>query len=261
MKNYFVLLLTILTILFCSWNSKILNFPKLKKESKQAFTTGEKLKFSIGLGFIDAGYAEFEISPYKNDKGCYHVIGRGYSSKTVDWFFKVRDKYETIIDSSTLCPAEFIRSVEEGNASFKQHYIFNQKEQKVFDGKDTISTCTKIQDMMSCYFYARNLELKSLKKGEILTFPTFVDGETFNLKIKFLGKENIEINAGKFKALKFCPVVQKGRVFEDEESLTVWISDDYNKMPLLVKAKIWVGSIKMELIEINGNLNKIGFSK
>jgi len=113
---------------------------------------------------------------------------------------------------------------------------------------------------MSCYFYARNLELKNLKKGEILTFPTFVDSEIFDLKIKFLGKENIKIHAGKFKALKFCPVVQKGRVFEDEESLTVWISDDYNKLPLLVKAKIWVGSIKMELTEVNGNLNKLGLA-
>jgi hypothetical protein len=76
-----------------------------------------------------------------------------------------------------------------------------------------------------------------------------------------LGKETIKINAGKFKALKFCPVVQKGRVFEDEESLTVWISDDYNKLPLLIKAKIWVGSIKMELQEINGNLNQLSVVK
>ncbi len=251
-------MLTIIIILFCSWNTNSFNFSNYKKDRKQAFTNGEKLRFRIGLGFIDAGYAEFEVAPYKKNKAYYHVIGKGFSSKTVDWFFKVRDQYETIIDSSTLYPVQFIRSVEEGNASFKQHYVFNQKEQKIFDGKDTISTSKKIQDMMSCYFYARNLELKNLKKGEILTFPTFVDSEIYNLKIKFLGKENIKIRAGKFKALKFCPVVQKGRVFENEESLTVWISNDYNKIPLLIEAKIWVGSIKMELTEINGNLNELG---
>ncbi len=258
MKNILILSLAIITIMFCSWINNPTKFSNLKNQSKQAFTNGEKLKFRIGLGFIDAGYAEFEVVPYKYNSAYYHVIGKGYSSKTVDWFFKIRDQYETIIDSSTLCPIQFIRSVEEGNAAFKQHYIFDHKKQKVFDGKDTISTCEKIQDMMSCYFYARNLELEKLKKGEILTFPTFVDSEIFNLKIKFLGKENIKIDAGNFKALKFCPVVQKGRVFENEESLTVWISDDYNKIPLLVKAKILVGSIKMELTEVNGNLNELG---
>lgn len=261
MKKYYLFILTIITILFSSWNHNEIYFSTIEKQKNQAFTFGEKLKFKIGLGFIDAGYAEFEVKPYNNNKAYYHVIGKGYSSKTVDWFFKIRDQYETIIDSSTLCPIQFIRSVEEGNASFKQHYIFDQKEQTVFDGKDTISTCAQIQDMVSCYFFARNLELKNLRKEEILTFPTFVDGEIFNLKIKYLGKETIKINAGKFKALKFCPVVQKGRVFEDEESLTVWISDDCNKLPLLIKAKIWVGSIKMELQEINGNLNQLSIVK
>lgn len=107
-------------------------------------------------------------------------------------------------------------------------------------------------------FFCKKFEFKKHKKGEILTFPTFVDGETFNLKVKFIGRENIKVKAGNFKALKFCPVVQRGRVFKNEEALTVWISDDYNKTPLLAKAKIWVGSIKMELQEMNGELNKSG---
>lgn len=256
MRKIYLLFSTIIIILFSSWNNN--NVYISNSKTKKAFTHGEKLKFKIGLGFIDAGFAEFEIKPYKKNKAYYHIIGKGYSNKAVDWFFKIRDQYETIIDSSTLCPVQFIRSVEEGNASFKQHYIFNQKEQTVFDGMKNISTCEKIQDMMSCYFYARNLDLQNLKKNQILTFPTFVDGEIFNLKVKFLGKENIKVKAGKFKALKFCPVVQKGRVFENEDGLSVWISDDYNKLPLLAKAKIWVGSIKMELQEINGQLNKNG---
>ena len=71
-----------------------------------------------------------------------------------------------------------------------------------------------------------------------------------------MGKEKIKISAGEFNALKFCPIVQQGRIFKAEEDLTIWISDDYNKVPLLAKAKIWVGSIRMELEKMEGELNK-----
>ena len=259
MKRFGLILFMILVFVLSSWqNNKKLHHTKIKRDEINAFTYGEKLKYKISIGFIDAGFAELEVKKYEKNNNYFHVIGTGYTNSTVDYFFKIRDRYESIIDSSSLCPIEFIRSVEEGNASFKQNYIFNQTEKTVFDGKSEISTCENIQDMVSCYFFARNLNLKNLKKGEILTFPTFVDGETFNLKVKFIDKENIKVKAGNFRALKFCPVVQKGRVFKNEESLTVWISDDYNKTPLLAKAKIWVGSIKMELEEMNGELNKSG---
>ena len=259
MKKLGFILSIILLFVLSSWQSnKKLHHSKNKRDEIKAFTFGEKLKYKISLGFIDAGFAELEVKKYEDENAYFHVIGTGYSNSTVDYFFKIRDRYESIIDSSSLCPIKFIRSVEEGNASFKQNYIFNQRDKTVFDGKSEISTCADIQDMVSCYFFARNLDLKNLKKGEILTFPTFVDGETFKLKVKFIGKENVKVKAGNFKALKFCPVVQRGRVFKNEESLTVWISDDYNKIPLLAKAKIWVGSIKMELQEMHGELNKSG---
>ncbi len=257
MRKYYTVQLAIIVILFSSWKINREKFYVYETKYKRAFTFGEKLKFKIGIGFIDAGYAEFEVKPYKNDSSYFHIVGKGYSNKTFDWFFKIRDRYETIIDSATLCPLEFIRSVEEGNASFKQHYIFDHNECTVFDGKDTMNTCDKIQDMMSCYFFARNMDFKNIKKGEIFSFPTFVDGEIFTLKIKFLGREDITIDTGKFRALKFCPIVQTGRIFNNEESLSVWISDDYNKIPLLIKAHIWFGSISMEVQQINGIRNKI----
>ena len=62
---------------------------------------------------------------------------------------------------------------------------------------------------------------------------------------------------GKFKALKFCPVIQTGRVFKKEEDLTVWISDDKNKIPLCAKAKILFGSVKFEVVDYQGLLNPI----
>ena len=95
----------------------------------------------------------------------------------------------------------------------------------------------------------------NLKKDTILSFNSIVDEEIYDLRVKFLGKEKIKISAGEFNALKFCPIVQQGRIFKAEEDLTVWISDDYNKIPLLVKANILFGALRMEMIKMEGELN------
>ena len=98
---------------------------------------------------------------------------------------------------------------------------------------------------------------KSIYPALRFEFKSFVDGEVYPVKIKFLGKDNIKIRNGKFACLKFCPVIQTGRIFKNEEDLTVWISDDENKIPLLAKANIMVGSIKMEVTEYEGLKNKV----
>ena len=195
MKRFGLILFMILVFVLSSWqNNKKLHHTKIKRDEINAFTYGEKLKYKISIGFIDAGFAELEVKKYEKNNNYFHVIGTGYTNSTVDYFFKIRDRYESIIDSSSLCPIEFIRSVEEGNASFKQNYIFNQTEKTVFDGKSEISTCENIQDMVSCYFFARNLNLKNLKKGEILTFPTFVDGEKAGEVVYNGGKNTASTN-------------------------------------------------------------------
>ena len=70
--------------------------------------------------------------------------------------------------------------------------------------------------------------------------------------LKYKGEDVVKIKKGKFNCLKFAPVLQEGRIWENEEDLTVWITNDQNKIPLLAKTKILVGSIKMELCEYEG---------
>jgi hypothetical protein len=68
----------------------------------------------------------------------------------------------------------------------------------------------------------------------------------------FLGKEIVKTKFGKVKSLKFRPMVQTGRVFKKQESLTIWISDDENKIPLLIKADLAVGSLRADLDQFKG---------
>ncbi len=83
----------------------------------------------------------------------------------------------------------------------------------------------------------------------------FFDGETTKFKLKFLGREDISTKFGHVSCMIFRPYVQAGRVFKEEESLTVWISDDDNKIPIRVKASLAVGSLKADIDAYKGLKN------
>lgn len=161
------------------------------------------------------------------------------------------------MDKQSMFPWVFVRRVHEGGYEVNQDYTFYQHKQKVSDGTKDYGVPANVQDMISSYYYARTLDFSGAKVGDIFEFDSFVDGEVWKLKIKFLGKETIKIRNGKFRCLKFCPIIQTGRIFKKEEDLTVWISDDLNKIPLLAKANILVGSIKMEVTDYQGLRNPI----
>ena len=111
----------------------------------------------------------------------------GYTNFAFDWFFKVRDHYESIIDSNEMKPLFFIRKVQEGSTEFEQYYSFNYESQTVNTGNKLINVPENIQDMVSSYFYARTLNLNNLKKDTILSFNSIVDEEIYDFRVKFLG--------------------------------------------------------------------------
>lgn len=222
----------------------------------QAFLPGEKLTYLLHYGFFDAGNAVLEVKPSSKTfegRNTWHVVGTGKSIGAFDWFFKVRDRYESYIDAEAIIPYEFIRDVNEGGYKINQHYRLDQFNQKVYtDKKDTILVKPNIQDMLSSFYYARTLNFDTAQSGDIYTIPAIVDGEYFALQIKYVGREAISLRNGKYQCIKFRPVLQKGRIFEEEEDLNVWITDDKNRIPVMAQAKILVGSIKMELTGYSG---------
>lgn len=224
---------------------------QLPVKKNVAFRTGEVLTYKLHYGIIDAGVAVLEVKPdimNINGRKVYHIVGNGYTTGTTDWFFKVRDRYETYMDKDALLPWLFVRRVDEGGYKFSQDYVFNHYTKKVDIGNNQkYDVPLGVQDMVSAFYAARNLDLSNAKPGDEFTLPCFVDKELWPLKIRFTGKEVIKTDIGKYRALKFQPIVQKGRVFKKDEDLTVWISDDLNHIPLRAKANVIIGSIKMDV--------------
>lgn len=226
-----------------------------------AFQRGEQLTFRLHYGIIDAAKATLSITDEETEyagRKTYHVVGLGSSQGISDWFFKVRDRYESYIDEKALVPWVFIRRIDEGGFKASQDYFFNHYSKKVKTGKDkTYDITPNIQDMISAFYRARNLDLSKANAGDVYSLDCFVDEEIYPVKIKFVGRETIKTDLGKFRCLKFRPLVQTGRIFKHEEDLNIWISDDKNHIPVKAKADILFGSVQIELTDYKGLVNPV----
>lgn len=224
---------------------------QLPNRSNIAFKEGEVLTYRMHYGIVNAGVAVLEVKPEilnVSGRKVYHIVGNGYTTGSADWFFKVRDRYETYMDKDALLPWLFVRRVDEGGYRFSQDYAFNHYTKKVDIGNnEKFDIPNGVQDMVSAFYSARNMDLSNAKEGDIFSMNCFLDKELWPLRIRFMGREVIETDIGNFRCLKFRPIVQKGRVFKKEEDLNVWISDDKNHLPMRVQADVLVGSIRMDI--------------
>lgn len=232
--------------------------------TNKAFGVGEKLRYRVTYGFMDAGEAILEVKSTTkkgNGREMLHMKGTGRTLGGFNAFFKVNDVYESYVDKQGVFPWLFVRRVDEGGYKLSQDYTFKHDKLKVNNGEGKeFSVPMAIQDMVSSFYYARTLDFKNMKVGDIVEFKCFMDDEIWPLKIKFVGDEVIHIRKGKFNCKKFVPVVQKGRYFECENDVNFWVTDDENRIPILVRAKIPVGTVKLHLVEWEGikhEINKV----
>jgi hypothetical protein len=253
-----------LTMIFFSLSlisSDHVSLPIVKNDS---FKVGEKLRYRVTYGFMDAGEAIMEVnstSKKSNGREMLHLKGTGRTLGGFNAFYKVHDVYESYVDKKGIFPWQFSRRVDEGGYKINQDYNFYHDKFKVETdkGKD-YKIPMGIQDMVSSFYYARTLDFKNMKVGDIIEFNCFMDEQIWPLKIKYVGDEVIHIRKGKFNCKKFMPVVQKGRYFKSENDLNFWITNDENRIPILVRAKIPVGIVKLHLVEWEGlshPLNKV----
>lgn len=250
MKKIVLLLLLAVTVSFDS-------------QKEPAYQAGEWFKFRIHYGLVTAGYATLELKEAtKNNKKVYHAIGKGYTTGMTKFFFKVEDNYQSFFDKTTGKPYQYVRKIDEGGYTKDQEGFFNQEKNTILvkdyknDTNKTFTTPDDIQDIVSTFYYLRNHpNVDKLKVGESIIVNMFFDDETYKFKLKFIGRENLETKFGTVATMIFRPLVQSGRVFKEEESLTVWISDDENKIPLRIKASLAVGSLKADLDSYKGLAN------
>ena len=218
-----------------------------------AFQDGESVTMRIyysALGaYIGAGEATFNTTLERyNGKPVYHCIGEGKTYSVFDKFYKVRDRYESYIDTSNMLPYKFIRNIEEGSYKKYNNVTFNQSAHTAVSNTGVYKVNTCIQDVVSCVYYARNIDFDKYKVDDKIPFDMFLDDEVYHMYIRYMGKEKIKTRYGKFNAIKIKPLLLKGNIFEGGEKMTAWIGDDPNHLLLRLESPISVGSVKVDMM-------------
>jgi hypothetical protein len=237
----------------------------VRRIENTAFDRGEKLTFrvyyqSLLTGKVTAGEASIEIKNkkvMKNNRSTYHIVGIGESKGAFDFFFKVRDRFETYIDEEGLFPWYFVRRTREGGYKKDDEVTFQQDGNLAMSRNAVKKVPDNIQDIVSIFYYARTLDINGVKPGESFPLSFFLDDSVYVSKIIFLGREKVTTPAGSFNCLKFKPMVATGDVFKEPYPMQLWVTDDKNRLPVLIQSAVIVGQVKMELIGFEGVKNRV----
>ena len=228
--------------------------PEIISQDKNNFRSGEKLRFVIYFGLIDAGYvhSELVLSSYEG-KQVYHSKMMAKTAGLADKLYKVRDEYQAWFDPVTLLPLKSVRDINECKYHKYDFAVYDHPNRKVTNHKNVSQDVPPdIRDMLSTFYYLRNIEFEGMKDGQIIRFNTFFDDELFPFDMRYRGKEEIKTRMGSYKCIKLVPYVEPGRIFNKEDDMTIWISDDRNRVPIRVRFDLKVGSVKCDLIEFSG---------
>jgi len=218
-----------------------------------AFRADEEVRMKVfysTLGmYVGAGEAVFTSSLERyNGKPVYHLVGAGSTYSFFDGFFKVRDRYESYVDTADLLPYKFVRNIDEGGYKKYNNVTFNHDVNTAVSTNGVFKTTDCIQDVVSMVYYCRNINFDKYKVNDKILFDMFLDDEVFHMYIRYMGKEVIKTRYGKFNAIKIKPLLIKGTIFEGGEKMTAWLSDDPNHLLLRAESPIAVGTIKVDMM-------------
>jgi hypothetical protein len=222
---------------------------KLKRVvTNRAFGVGERFEFSVGYGMINAGTAVMEIPDMVKLDGrkCFHIVSTAQSNKFFSVFFKVDDKVESFMDVYGLYSLRYDKHIREGKFKTDMSMTFDQDNHLAlyYAGRDTFQVPEYVQDVLSAFYFVRT---QDLQVGKSILVDNHTDKKTYPLEVRVLRKEKVKVPAGEFNCVVIEPMLKTPGIFEQKGSLTVWLTDDEVKMPVLMKSKVIIGSISTEL--------------
>ncbi len=258
--------MSVFTVLFL-WVSLQLDADAQCPGQKVVYQPGERVYYNAYYNWnfiwINAGEVVFSVDSTRwRDQPGWHFKAYGKTYKAYDLFFKVRDTFEVWAHPLTQQPFEFERKTREGSYSSYHRYLFDAQAKSIYtqiqkEGAayvfSTIPWPPCTYDLLSMVYQARNIDFSKYKKDEKIPIRMVVDGEIHDLYIRYLGVEDVKTRDGrKYRCLKFSPLLMKGTIFEAGEDMTVWVTDDKSRVPVIVEAKVLVGSVKAVLTGTEG---------
>ncbi len=225
----------------------------LRKIPNTAYSSGEYLRFDVNYGFVNAGEAVMKISDtIYNGRKCHKIEFSVDSKPIFNWAYKVEDRYRTIVDAEGLFPWRFEQHIREGGYARDFIADFDQVRHiaKTSDGDHIIPPY--VHDIMSAFYFTRTIDFRDFKPGQKIHLQNFFKDSTYQLDVKFRGRQMIEVDAGKFNCIVIEPLAHEGGLFKGDGKVYIWLTDDDRKIPIKVSTKIVIGSIDSDLVEARG---------
>lgn len=237
------------------------------KPDSSIFYDGERVAYEIsynwGPVWVDAGIVYFETKlEQRNGRSVYHLVSSGRTYRTYDLLFKVRDTYETWIDPDSFQTQEFRRYIYEGGYQLQNTSFFNYPQQQIISYTkrnenplvvDTIMMKHCTYDMLASVYYVRSLPLNQYAVNDTFHVQVAIDDSIYQIGIRCMGRETIiHPDDQAYQCVKFSAKMVEGTIFTKNQEVMVWLTDDLNKVPVYIEARILVGSIKAYLKNATG---------
>lgn len=245
MKKIFLFIFFIISVsLFC------------QSKNELPFNVGEWIQFRVHYSFLNASFVTLELKEATlRGKSVFRAVSEAKTTGFASLFFKVRDYHESYFDIEDGKPYRFTRNIYEGGFTkdIEIDYYHNRKqaithnnengENKIYDINE------KIHDFLSAFYFVRNtFNPNDLIVGKDIELTAlFDDDKPYNFKLKYLGIQTIRSRFGKIECATYRPFVESGRVFKENESLTIWISNDENRLPIRIEANLKIGKLRGDL--------------
>ncbi|NJM14315.1 MAG: DUF3108 domain-containing protein [Bacteroidales bacterium] len=217
--------------------------------TEQNYKAGEEFTYIMRYGFIVGGEAKITLSTKRfRGREVYHAKAIAKTTGVTDKLFKVYDVFESYFDAKTCLPYKSVRDVSEGGYKFHNEVFFYHADSSVYSKRSGVHKVPgNIIDVISTLYYIRTYNHSTLKHGDTIKIYTYFDDSVFPFNFLYNGRETIDTRVGKVRAMRFDPIVEPGRIFESKDDMTLWLSDDKNLIPLLVRFDMLVGSVKCEI--------------
>jgi len=233
--------------------------------NNQAFARGEKFEFKIAFnsmltGNLTAGRATLDVKPENklfNNRSTFHAVGAGKTTGFIELFYKIDDRLESYFDEKAFVSWQFVRHTRENNYKKDDIVDFRQNERIAVSLNKKTKVPANTQDIISAFYYARTLDISALLPGDFIPIPFFLDDSVYQSKMVFKGRETVKTKLGRFRCLAIRPMVATGYTFDDPYPITVWVTDDLNRIPILIESELSVGKVKIELTSYSGLANPV----
>ena len=223
----------------------------------------ERLNFKLSYGWFTVGKAEMTVREYLSrcmQEGCYKVQFNGWTAGLLGVFSRVDDEWGAILGKKSFVPIYSYRNLEEGNYRLDEKVYFDydsmdirvehyDRDKKLISTNKYMMEVNPIFDMISSFMYVRYLDYEKINEGDTLFIDAFFDKETYNYQIVYFGKHEIRSKIGKFLCHKLIPILPENEIFKGTTPVTIWISTDERRIPVLIKASMFLGTTYCEIIK------------